>query len=372
MLFKNYLNCKLTSIITSIKPLVEPSEITAGILQWYEKFKRDLPWRKTADPYKIWLSEIILQQTRVNQGMPYYHKFIELFPEIYALANASEREVLKAWEGLGYYSRARNLHRCAKIICEKHNGIFPKTYKKLLDLPGIGPYTAAAIASFCYNEPVAVVDGNVFRVLARLYMIDKDIRVHQKYFRDIAQQIIPEDTPGKFNQAIMEFGALQCTPQSPNCLICPLQTHCLSRKTGTQQQFPYKSPAKKARKRYFHYLVLLEDDKVYMRSRPSGDIWQGLYDFPLIEKEEFLDEEELLSEAQALLNSPAILEEVSPVYEHQLSHQKLHVRFYRLKPVKSVELTSFQGNIIHLENTSQAHSLPKPVLITRYLNEHFF
>ncbi|MCA6078615.1 A/G-specific adenine glycosylase [Fulvivirga sedimenti] len=352
--------------------MVEPSEISAGILQWYEKFKRDLPWRKTTDPYKIWLSEIILQQTRVNQGLPYYHKFTELFPDIYALSAASEKEVLKAWEGLGYYSRARNLHQCAKIICEKHGGFFPNSYQKLLDLPGIGPYTAAAIASFCYNEPVAVVDGNVFRVLARLYAIDADIRVSQKLFREIAQQLIPHDTPGTFNQAIMEFGALQCTPQSPDCGSCPLQVHCLARKAGKQDRYPVKSPAKKARKRYFHYLVLTQDENIYMRPRPSGDIWQGLYDFPLIEKEEFMKDDDLLHAAEQLLSGPSILQDVSAVYEHQLSHQKLHVRFYRLKPHKNMKLSDLMDNLICLDNPEQAGSLPKPVLITRYLNEHFF
>jgi A/G-specific adenine glycosylase len=352
--------------------LVEPSEISAGIIRWYENFKRDLPWRKTTDPYKIWLSEIILQQTRVNQGLPYYHKFIELFPDIYVLAAASENEVLKAWEGLGYYSRARNLHECAKIICEKHSGIFPKSYQKLLDLPGIGPYTAAAIASFCYNEPVAVVDGNVFRVLARLYAIDADIRTSQKLFREIAQQLNPNDNPGTFNQGIMEFGALLCTPQSPDCSNCPLQVHCLARKEGKQHRYPVKSPAKKARKRYFHYLVVHQNKNIIMRSRPSGDIWQGLYDFPLIEKEEFMEDKEVLTAAEELLNSPSILQEVSADYKHQLSHQELHVRFYLLKPKKTTELSHLDDRFIRLDSPEQAGSLPKPVLITRYLNEHFF
>jgi A/G-specific adenine glycosylase len=347
-------------------------EITAGIIQWYEEFQRDLPWRKTSDPYKIWLSEVILQQTRVNQGLPYYLKFIELFPTVEALADASEQEVMKAWEGLGYYSRARNLHGAAKIISSELSGKFPKTFEKLLELPGIGPYTAAAIASFCYDEPVAVVDGNVFRVLARLFGIEKDIRKEHKYFRQIAQTLIPEDNPGTFNQGIMEFGALQCTPQSPNCLICPLQTFCEAFKTGRQSELPYKSPKKPSRKRFFHYLVISEDRHFYMKPRPDGDIWRGLYDFPLIEETSFLDEDELLHSSEELLGAPLVLEEVSPEYKHQLSHQQLHVRFYRVRPKEIIE------NDIQLREKLQktiAHEmkdLPKPVLITRYLNDHIF
>ncbi|MEJ2004326.1 MAG: A/G-specific adenine glycosylase, partial [Cyclobacteriaceae bacterium] len=306
--------------------MLEPSEITVRILRWYREFKRDLPWRNTSDPYKIWLSEVILQQTRVNQGLPYYEKFISLFPTVHVLAQASEQQVLRAWEGLGYYSRARNLHACAKIISEKHNGKFPQSIDQLLDLPGIGPYTAAAIGSFCFNEPEPVVDGNVFRVLARIYGIDKDIRNSHSFFTGIARQLIPPENPGEFNQAIMEFGAIQCKPKSPDCPVCPLQEYCVAYKNGIQEKLPYKSPAKPTRKRYFHYIVLQDDDRFLMRMRSDNDIWKNMYDFPLIEKDRFLDEDDLMALSESLLDTKLVLEESSPDYRHQLSHQKLHVR----------------------------------------------
>jgi len=352
--------------------LLEQSQITAGILRWYEKFQRDLPWRKTTEPYPIWLSEVILQQTRVNQGLPYYLKFIELFPTVEDLADASEQEVLKAWEGLGYYSRARNLHACAKIISSDYDGKFPKTFEKLLQLPGIGPYTAAAIASFCFDEKVAVVDGNVFRVLARVFGIDLDIRKSQKYFRKIADEMIPSDRPGMFNQAMMEFGALQCIPRNPDCPQCPVQSHCTAFKMGLQHELPFKSRAKPSRNRYFHYLVLQHEDRLLMRERSSNDIWKNLYDFPLIENKSFLPEEDLLKLSNDLLDSTLMLEEVSPVYRHLLSHQNLYVRFYLLRPDLKGGNAAIKHKDSHLININDVADLPKPVLITRYLNDHIF
>ena len=372
MLKRNILFCNLRTIITSIKALLEHSPITRGILQWYGRFKRDLPWRKTRDPYKIWLSEIILQQTRVNQGLPYYHKFTTLFPDVEALAQASETEVMKAWECLGYYSRARNLHRCAKIISSEYHGNFPDSYEKLLELPGIGPYTAAAIASFCFDEPVPVVDGNVFRVLARVFGIDRDSRKSHKYFSDIAHQLIPHEDPGTFNQAIMEFGAIQCSPKSPECIVCPIQAHCVAFEKGLQQKLPYKSPSRPPKKRYFHYLVIQTRGTLYMRPRQEGDIWQGLYDFPLIEERNFLDEEDVVSRACSAFQSNFILEEVSPDYEHVLSHQKLYVRFYRLTPEQEINKEHPETQMLIAADPEERASIPKPVLITRYLNEHIF
>jgi A/G-specific adenine glycosylase len=352
--------------------LLEHSEITSGILSWYDDFKRDLPWRKSKNPYEIWLSEVILQQTRVNQGLPYYLKFIEMFPQVEDLARAPEQQVLRAWEGLGYYSRARNLHACAKIIYNDFNGNFPKSIAELQKLPGIGPYTASAISSFCFNEPAAVVDGNVYRVLARIFGITSDIRKSYKEFHQIAGQLLPPERAGEFNQAIMEFGALQCTPKSPDCSVCPVATFCVARKKGLQDQLPYKSPAKPPRERFFHYLVVQQDNNVLMRMRTGNDIWKNMYDFPLIEKDDFLNEADLLSMSEVLLNTTLALEEVSPVYQHQLSHQKLYVRFYSLRPEKPFIQPEVKDPELKLTTIDHASDLPKPVLISRYLNDHIF
>ncbi|MFP4091343.1 MAG: A/G-specific adenine glycosylase, partial [Cyclobacteriaceae bacterium] len=207
---------------------MESQDFAERIIGWYHHHKRDLPWRHSRDPYIIWLSEIILQQTRVVQGLPYFMRFAEAFPTVYDLASASQQEVLRLWQGLGYYSRARNMHACARLIVEQHNGVFPLHYQELLQLKGVGPYTAAAIASFAYNETVAVLDGNVFRVLARVFGVEDDISSGQgqKRFQALAAQLVPEGKAGEYNQAIMEFGALQCTPQSPACLLCPLSEIC--------------------------------------------------------------------------------------------------------------------------------------------------
>ncbi len=230
------------------------------ILSWYRKNKRNLPWRDTLDPYKIWLSEIILQQTRVAQGTPYYEKFLENFPTIERLANATETEVLKLWQGLGYYSRARNLHTTSKIVVENHGGEFPSTYNNLLELKGIGDYTASAIASICFDEPRAVVDGNVYRVLARYFGIDTPINSTKgiKYFKELAQSVMDADQIRDYNQGIMEFGALQCVPKSPDCSVCPLKNSCVALQRNSIESLPVKVGKTKVRKRYFNYLVVLD------------------------------------------------------------------------------------------------------------------
>ena len=313
-----------------------------------------------------------MQQTRVNQGLPYYLKFIELFPQVEDLARAPEQQVLRAWEGLGYYSRARNLHACAKIIFRDFNGNFPKSIAELEKLPGIGPYTAAAIASFCFDVPAAVVDGNVYRVLARIFGISSDIRNSYKEFHALASQLLPQDHAGEFNQAIMEFGALQCTPKSPDCPVCPVREFCLAHKNGLQDQLPYKSPPKPPRERFFHYLVLQQDNRLLMKMRSGKDIWKNMYDFPLIEKDAFIGDEDVLSMSELLLDSQLILEDVSPVYRHQLSHQKLHVRFYSIRPAGPLNLAVARDSELQLTPVEEAVNLPKPVLITRYLNDHIF
>ncbi len=258
------------------------------LIKWYLQNKRDLPWRKTVDPYQIWLSEIMLQQTRVVQGMPYFFSFIKEFPTVKDLADAREEKVLKLWQGLGYYSRARNLHKTAQYISNDLNGIFPDSYKELLKLKGVGEYTAAAIASFSYNEPVPVVDGNVFRVLARYFDIESDIAVPatKKEFAALAQELMPKDNPALFNQAIMEFGALQCVPKSPECSVCVFNESCAALQKGKVNMLPVKSKKLKVTNRYFNYLIL-EDvlGNTLIQKRTQKGIWHNLYEFPLLETE---------------------------------------------------------------------------------------
>ena len=246
------------------------------LISWYLINKRDLPWRKTKNPYKIWLSEIILQQTRVQQGLPYYSKFIAAYPTIQALALANEDEVLNLWQGLGYYSRARNMLMTARVINEQYEGCFPTNYNDLLKLKGIGEYTAAAIASFSFKEPVAVVDGNVYRVLSRLFDIDTpiDSGIGKKAFRFLADEVLDKVNPDTFNQAIMEFGALHCTPQKPDCNNCLLNGTCLSRENGTISQRPVKKKKNASKQRFFVYKIFLDENKTLIRKREEKDIWQ--------------------------------------------------------------------------------------------------
>ncbi len=303
------------------------------LLKWYDENKRDLPWRQTKNPYTVWLSEIILQQTRVDQGIPYFLRFVEQYPNVVALAKAHEDEVLKLWQGLGYYARARNMLKAAKIVAFQLGGTFPTTYKELCQLPGIGPYTASAIASICYNEATAVVDGNVYRVLARFFDIDLPINQPKgiKGFQQLAQSLIISNEPGTYNQALMEFGALQCTPKNPNCLRCPLNDRCLAFANNTIEMRPIKIKAKPARARFFHYLIPIDkNQKTLLNQRTTADIWQGLYEFPLIEATHTLSEQELKAHhdlpawAQdanwTLFNQEAVV--------HRLSHQVINAYFW--------------------------------------------
>ena len=248
------------------------------LTHWYSIHKRYLPWRETKDPYKIWLSEIILQQTQVSQGLPYYYKFVERYPTIFELSKALENEVLKLWQGLGYYSRARNLHSTAQYIANELNGNFPNSYKELIKLKGIGDYTASAIASICFNEPSPVLDGNVYRVISRYYGISTPINTSkaQKEFKTVLQTIIDKKNPDVFNQAIMEFGAKQCKPQSPNCSICPFNASCFALAKNKIQELPVKLKPLKVKKRHFNYLVYLSDDNKTVLEKRNNGIWQNL------------------------------------------------------------------------------------------------
>ena len=345
------------------------------ILNWYSRNKRDLPWRQTENPYHIWLSEIILQQTRVNQGLPYYLKFVEEYPSVHDLANADEREVLRVWQGLGYYSRARNLHKCAKIISENHNGIFPNNFKELLNLPGIGNYTAAAIASIAFGEKVAVVDGNVYRVLSRIYGIENDISSgkEQKVFQEKASILISEKYPADFNQSMMEFGALQCVPKNPDCSICPFHDQCFANKNEMQAQLPVKIKKVKVRKRHFHYFVFEMNGRLALRERLGNDIWRGLYDFHLIENEKPSSWEELSSsDVIEMLKNDILSVDESVEYKHILTHQRIFATFHTIKLKDKTAMQKLDDFGLAFYTVDEVLDLPKPVLVSTYLNQSFF
>lgn len=301
--------------------------ISSVLILWYQQNKRDLPWRYTDDPYKIWISEIILQQTRVAQGLDYYLRFVERFPDVQSLADASEDEVLKYWQGLGYYSRARNLHKAAKQIQVLHQGVFPKTFEEVIKLAGVGNYTASAICSFAYKMPHAVVDGNVYRVLARLFNIDTPIDSTDgvKKFSLLAQQLLDLKHPGLHNQAIMEFGALQCVPASPDCELCPLQSQCLAFANGTSSILPVKSLKAKVKKRYFNYLHIQYRNFTFLQKRTANDVWKSLFEFPLIEGNELLEVKELLQNQQFL----ELTQGIEDIYIRSLSHPVKHILTHR-------------------------------------------
>lgn len=312
-------------------------DFSIKLINWYNQNKRDLPWRNTCDPYKIWLSEIILQQTRVNQGLPYYEAFVSNFPTVFELSQADEQAVLKLWQGLGYYSRARNLHATAQQVVKECNGVFPVSYDKLLQLKGIGPYTAAAIASFASNEAVAVVDGNVFRVLARVFGIDLDISKNttKTYFQNLAHSLMNPELASIFNQAIMEFGALQCVPKNPQCNVCVFQVSCEAVKQKRVQELPVKTKIIKTKNRFFNY-VLVEDviGNIVLSQRKEKDIWQQLYELELYETGNEVDEDYIIDKIKERYEGVSILEFIHYDHlkvQHKLSHQNLWVQFFRVR-----------------------------------------
>jgi len=307
------------------------------LIQWYLQNKRDLPWRTTQNPYEIWLSEIILQQTRVAQGLPYFEAFINAFPTVYDLANASEEQVLKLWQGLGYYSRARNLHQTAQLIVSSYKGVFPTTYDGLLQLKGVGPYTAAAIASFSFGEVVPVVDGNVFRVLSRYFGVETDISSHaaKKEFTQLAQELIDVNQPALFNQAMMEFGSLQCVPANPNCDQCVFNDSCVALQKKKVQLLPIKLKKTKVTTRFLNYLIVKDErDFLLVQKRAAKGIWHNLYEFPLVETNQevqvdYFDSGNFL---HSFFQNP--IETIIPFdtksITHKLSHQNLQIRFWKL------------------------------------------
>jgi len=378
---------------------------TSQLLFWFKNNKRDLPWRETSDPYKIWLSEIILQQTRIVQGTGYYHRFTELFPDIKALALASEDQILAAWQGLGYYSRARNLHHTAKFIVKHHNGIFPKSYSQLLQLKGIGKYTAAAISSIAFNQPYAAVDGNVIRVLTRYFGIEEpfDDSTTRKKIEEIANQLLDQGKPGDFNQALMDFGSMVCKPSAPHCNICPFAQECLARLENKTDTIPVKAKKVKQKERFFHFFLFVcsknEEITFFIQKREKNDIWRNLYQLPLIEtsgsnldasvgKEHgsinfpTQDNPETTnirsgriiisnSSTDLLKNILAQIHEnpATPIisYQHQLTHQRIYANFYKVN-LQEDYCSIFEKYFLKT-NCDEFERLGKPILIAKFMKK---
>jgi len=342
------------------------------IITWYKQNKRDLPWRNTKDPYFIWLSEIILQQTRVDQGMSYYLKFTSEFPTVKHLAKAENDKVMKLWQGLGYYSRARNLHATAQIITKDYKGLFPDNYENILSLKGIGEYTASAIASFAFNKAHAVVDGNVYRVLSRVFGIETpiDSTAGKKAFNELANQLLDKKQPALHNQAIMEFGAMQCKPVNPNCTDCPLQTMCYAYEKKKVGELPIKEKKTKVRTRYFNYIVVNYKNKTIIRKRTEKDIWTNLHDFPLIETASDLSETAILESKEwkkFIGNTKYTVKSVSKQHKHILSHQKIMARFWEINCKNSLIVIE-DKNYLTI-NKSEIGKYAVPRLIDNYLIE---
>ena len=336
------------------------------ILDWYTVHKRPLPWRQTTDPYKIWLSEILLQQTRVAQGLPYYEKFIEHFPTVFDLAMADEETVLKLWQGLGYYSRARNLHATARTVADQYNGRFPDNHRELMKLKGIGDYTASAIASISFGRPEPVVDGNVYRVLARYFGVELPIDSPKgiKYFKELAREVMDKDQIRDYNQGLMEFGALHCKPRNPECDTCPLNNSCQALQKGHINVLPVKGNKTRVKERNLNYLFVKDPGgKTLFNKREGRGIWQNLYEFPFLEVEEDMEKDRLQEEIEksmseyevrdlTLINDQRIV--------HKLSHQHLYVNFWMVNVNEDLE------NGIPVSSLQQ---YPVPVLIADFIEK---
>ena len=334
---------------------------------WYQQNKRDLPWRTKNDPYWVWVSEIILQQTRVDQGTAYFLRFIERFPDVKTLADAQENEVLKLWQGLGYYSRARNMHIAARQIMNEFDGLFPYTIINIEKLKGIGSYTAAAIASIAFGLPYAAIDGNVYRVLSRVFGIDTaiDTTIGKREFSNLANELLDRQNPAIFNEALMEFGALQCVPQNPDCNKCPFQDQCIAFMQNKIAKLPFKSKKTKVKNRFFNYLYVRQQEYFFLEKREENDIWRNLYQFPLIESTEALTITELLKEERfkSIFKGREItVDSISPEIIHVLTHQKLHVRFLE------ITISELEKSLPWLKvHPNEVHDFPIPKLIDNFL-----
>jgi len=349
------------------------NSFTDPIYEWYSANQRNLPWRNVSDPYLIWISETILQQTRIAQGLPYYRRFAGRFPDVKTLAEAPEDELLKLWEGLGYYSRARNLHFAAKSILKNYEGIFPDSYESILRLKGVGYYTAAAVASIAYGLPHAAVDGNVLRVFSRYFGIDLpvDSALGRKTFRDLANEMLLTRDPGMHNQAMMEFGALVCTPKNPGCVNCPLSGSCIAFSTNRITKLPVKSKRNVKTTRFFVFILLESAVHILLEKRIKSDIWKNLYQLPLIETEQQAGDAEILEipEIGHILSQPDCrLVKLSPVYIHELTHRRICARFVH---VQCVDITCLDEKFIQV-NKEEMYKFAFPVLIKKYLAENNF
>ena len=344
---------------------------TEKLLEWNkEQNNRNMPWKGEKDPYRIWLSEIILQQTRVEQGRPYYERFISHYPTVQQLAAAPEEEVFRLWQGLGYYARCKNMLAAARDITENHGGKFPSSYEQIKSLKGIGPYTAAAIASFAFNLPHAVLDGNVYRVLARFFGIDTPIDSHagKKQFAGLAQSLLPPGNAAVYNQSIMDFGAVVCKPQQPACDDCPLQKKCAAYHQQLISLLPVKTKKIQVKKRYFNYIILQHNDNIYIRKRTANDIWQNLHEFILVETDSATDITALQSHAtfkQLLGNIPFSIEKVSAVSKQQLTHQTIFSQFITLRVA---DLPALNGYFPVQQQQLNNYAFPKT--ITTYLERN--
>ena len=339
---------------------------------WYKNNARNLPWRNSPTPYTIWLSEIILQQTRVSQGLSYYYLFVNEFNSVCDLAQSPEDKVLKLWQGLGYYSRARNLHLTAKIVCEKYNGMFPNTFSELLKLKGIGKYTAAAIASIAFEEKVPAIDGNVHRVLSRCFLLNSPAGSPKAFNEcfELSASLMQNTKPSIYNQAIMELGALVCTPKQPQCKSCPLNDCCEAYLTNRIIEFPVKKKAIVQKHRYLHYLILMCNDYIVLEKRGEGDIWQGLYQFPVIETEHATDVIELLNTSEWkkwVTEEDATLKLVHNAFKHVLSHQIIHSQFIVVQ-LNTHSALHIKTGLVKIESLS---TFAVPRLIDRFLQKNF-
>lgn len=345
-------------------------QIAVNLDRWYRENMRNLPWRETSDPYKIWISEVILQQTRVAQGTGYYNRFVEVFPDVKTLAHASEEEVLNLWKGLGYYSRARNLHRTAKIIVSDFNGIFPGSAQELINLPGIGSYTANAIASISFNEPVAVVDGNVIRVITRLFGIIESVDNPKviKKITEIANDILNKSDPGTHNQAVMEFGALFCTPRNPQCDCCPLANKCKAYELNQTNFIPYKEQKEKKKPRYLYYLDISDNNGTYLQRRANEDIWKGLYEIPMLMDCESESDDLVYTRLKSIFGNSFREKLIETRVKHILSHRKLYITVFRIEEMVPETIISEDAKFVSWADFKR---IPLPVVFSRYFEKTY-
>ena len=347
-------------------------EYSVILRDWYATHKRDLPWRHTRDPYRIWISEVVLQQTQVQQGQNYYLRLTSAFPDIKSLANASIEEVMKLWQGLGYYNRAINMKRTAEYLMAHRNGVFPTDYKEIVQLKGIGPYIAAAIVSFAFEQPYPVVDGNVKRVISRLFSVG--VTHDAKFEKDIlekAREILDPDQPGLHNQAIMEFGALQCVPVNPMCQVCVFINHCAAYRDGMVKMFPPRKKKSQITKRFLHFFVFQSGHRVLIHQRSQNDIWPQLFDFPTVEtrnRSSAATVRKMLQDQYQLSDNETVFDQVSRPYIHKLSHQTIHARFYIINHIPNNVKKTPDIQMIATRNLKD-HGFPR--LISHFLDAHF-